>query len=88
MKDPIAILIDGTKYPAAIEARLPEGVPKISTILLDATGKIPDLPDFPVEIPDLPVVPVFPELPELPGMPGELRRRIISGVEVRRESAA
>jgi len=72
------LLTQATLLPAAIEAKLPEGVPKVSTMLLDAAGKIPDVPDFPMEIPDLPAPP---ELPELPGAP-ELRRRLVTGVEV------
>jgi len=71
------LLTQATSFPAAIEAKLPEGAPKVSTMLLDAAGKIPDMPDFPMEIPDLPAPP---ELPEMPG--GELRRRIVTGVEV------
>ena len=74
------VLVDATKFPAAIEARLPEGAPKVSTMLADAAGRIPAVPDFPMEIPDLPAV------PELPEMPGELRglgrRRFVTGVEV------
>ncbi len=59
------LLLDATKYPAAIEARLPEGAPAISATLTDIAGKIPAVPDFPMEIPDLPAV------PELPAPPGE-----------------
>ncbi|GAJ07851.1 unnamed protein product [marine sediment metagenome] len=75
------VLVDATKFPAAIEARLPEGAPKVSTMLVDAAERIPAIPDFPMEIPDLPAV------PELPEMPGELRglgrgRRFVTGVEV------
>lgn len=78
-KNPKELLNAATALPAAIEAKLPEGAPKISTMLLDATEKLPDLPDFPVELPDLPAVP---ELPELPGGT-ELRRRYVTEVEVR-----
>lgn len=74
------LLNQGTALPAAIEAKLPEGAPKVSTMLLDVADKIPVVPDFPMEIPDLPAVP---ELPELPGAPGELGRRYVTGVEVR-----
>ncbi len=73
------LLTQATNLPAAIEAKLPEGAPKVSTMLLDAADKIPEVPDFPVEIPDLPAAP---ELPELPGAPAELRRRFVTGVEV------
>jgi len=72
------LLTQATSLPASIEAKLPEGAPKVSTMLLDAADKIPDVPDFPVEIPDLPAPP---ELPEMPGAP-ELRR-YVTGVEVR-----
>jgi len=74
------LLLDATKFPAAIEAKLPAGAPKVSTMLVDAAGKIPAVPDFPVEIPDLPAPPELPALPELPGGAG--LRRYVSGVEV------
>ena len=51
------LLVDATKFPAAIEAKLPEGAPKISATLVDVAGKIPVVPDFPMEIPDLPAPP-------------------------------
>ncbi|MBA7611162.1 hypothetical protein ES703_18381 [subsurface metagenome] len=74
------VLVDATKYPAAIETRLPEGAPKVSTMLADAAGRIPAVPDFPMEIPDLPAVP---ELPEAPGgLRGLGGRRFVTGVEV------
>ena len=75
------VLTDATKYPAAIEAKLPEGAPKISATLTDIADKIPAIPDFPMEIPDLPAVP---ELPEAPGGLGRLGpgRRFVTGVEV------
>ena len=76
-KNPKELLTAATALPTAIEAKLPEGAPKVSTMLLDATEKIPDLPDFPVELPDLPAVP---ELPEIPG--AELGRHYVSAVEV------
>lgn len=57
------LLIDATKFPVAIEAALPTGAPKISTMLLDAAGKIPTVPDFPMEIPDLPAPPTLPTPP-------------------------
>ncbi|GAI79187.1 unnamed protein product [marine sediment metagenome] len=75
------VLVDATKYPAAIEAKLPEGAPKVSTTLNDIAGKIPAIPDFPMEIPDLPAVPELPELPEGPvGLRG--RRQYVTGVKV------
>jgi len=73
------LLTQATKFPAAVEAKLPEGAPKVSTMLLDTAGKIPETPDFPVEIPDLPAAPT---IPELPGAPAELRR-YVTEVEVR-----
>jgi len=73
-----ALLTQATNFPAAIEAKLPEGAPKISTMLLDAADKIPQVPDFPMELPDLPAPP---ELPEMPGSP-ELKR-YVTRVEVR-----
>ncbi|MBA7545280.1 hypothetical protein ES705_37646 [subsurface metagenome] len=76
------LLLDATKYPAAIEAKLPAGAPTISATLVDVAGKIPVVPDFPMEIPDLPAVPELPELPEFPGG-GLGKKRYVSGVEVR-----
>ena len=75
------LLTQATTFPAAIEAKLPAGAPKVSTMLLDAAGKIPAaIPDFPIEIPDLPAVPT---LPGLPGAPTGLARSYVTGVEVR-----
>ena len=72
------LLVDAAKYPAAIEAKLPEGAPKISTTLVDVAGKIPAVPDFPMEIPDLPAPPELPEVPT----PGGALRRYVTGAEV------
>ncbi len=74
------VLVDATKFPAAIEGKLPEGAPKISTMLTDAAGKIPAIPDFPMEIPDLPAPPELPEAPA--GLRGLGGRRFVTGVEV------
>jgi len=74
------LLLDATKFPAAVEAKLPAGAPTISTTLVDIAGKIPVLPDFPMEVPDLPAPPELPALPELPGGAG--LTRYISGVTV------
>ena len=74
------LLIDATKLPAAIENKLPEGAPKVSTMLVDAAGKIPAVPDFPMEIPDLPAPPELPAAPEGLKLPG--LRRYVTGVEV------
>lgn len=76
------LLIDATKFPAALEAKLPAGAPVISTMLIDAAGKIPVVPDFPMEIPDLPAPPDLPALPEMPGAPAAGLRRYVSGVTV------
>jgi len=76
MKNPTNILIDATKFPAAIEAKLPAGAPKISEMLADIAGKLPAVPDLPIDIP----APPAPMLPELPAPP-ELRR-YVTGVEV------
>jgi len=72
------LLVDATKFPAAVEAKLPEGAPKISTMLADVAVKAPAVPDFPIEVPDLPAPP---ELPEMPGAPA--LRRYVAGVEVK-----
>jgi len=79
-KNPTELLTAATALPTAIEARLPEGAPKISTTLVDIANRLPVLPDFPMELPDLPAVPEFPEMPAPPG--AELRR-YVTGVEVR-----
>ncbi|KKN87049.1 hypothetical protein LCGC14_0263190 [marine sediment metagenome] len=78
MKNIKDLLVDATKYPAAIEARLPEAFPKISTFLVDAAGRIPTVPDFPVDVPPLPDIPTLPETPLTGGL-----RRYITGVEVK-----
>ncbi len=78
-KNPKALLDAATALPAAIEAKLPAGAPKISTKLLELDSKLPTLPDFPIELPDLPAAPA---LPELPGGPAGLRR-YVTAVEVR-----
>ena len=76
------LLMSATQFPAAIEAKLPAGAPKISTMLVEATGKIPDVPDFPMEIPDLPAPPEIPALPEFPSLGGVGPRKYVSEVEV------
>ena len=77
------LLLDATKFPAAIEAKLPAGAPTISATLVDVAGKIPVVPDFPMEIPDLPAPPELPALPELPEFPaGGGLGRYVSGVTV------
>ena len=81
-KNPTELLIGATQLPAAIEAKLPAGAPKISVTLVDIANKLPVLPDFPMELPDLPAVPELPALPEMPGAPA-LGRRYVTGVEVR-----
>ena len=78
MKNFKELLNQAASLPAAIEAKLPAGAPKVSTMMLDAAEKVPAVPDFPVEIPDLPAVP---ELPEFPAAPGGLRQ-FVTGVKV------
>ena len=80
-RNPQELVVGLAQLPLAIEANLPEGVPKLSQLLIDASTKGPALPDFPMEIPDLPAVPEMPGLPALPG--ADLRRTLITGVEVR-----
>lgn len=63
------LLIEATTLPAAIEAKLPAGAPKVSTMLLDAANQAPAVPDFPIEVPDLPAPPALPDIP-IPTMPG------------------
>ena len=81
-KNPTELLIDATKLPAAIEAKLPAGAPKLSTTLVDIATKLPKVPDFPMELPDLPAVPELPAMPAMPGAPA-LGRQYVTGVEVR-----
>ena len=76
------LLVDATKFPAAIEAKLPTGAPTISTALVDVAGRIPAVPDFLVEIPALPAPPELPSIPDFPTGGELLRRRFVSGVEV------
>ena len=44
-KNPKALLDAATALPAAIEAKLPAGAPKISAKLLDLDTKLPTLPE-------------------------------------------
>jgi len=71
------ILVDATKYPAAIEARLPAGAPTISTMLSDFAGKLPAIPDLPVDVPALPEPPTLPEIPGTPEL-----KRFVTGAEM------
>jgi len=63
------VLVAATKYPIAIEAKLPAGAPKISTSLLEMAAQIPAIPDFPIALPAMPAVPELPDLPMVPGLP-------------------
>ena len=76
------LLTQATSFPAAIEAKLPAGAPKVSTMLVDAANMIPAVPDFPMEIPDLPAPPELPAMPAMPGAPALGLRRYVTGVEV------
>ncbi|MBA7468193.1 hypothetical protein ES707_03434 [subsurface metagenome] len=67
IKNPKGLLTQAVKFPEAIEAMLPEGVPKVSTMLRDTADQIPAVPDFPMEVPDLPAPPEFPAFPTPPG---------------------
>ena len=85
IKNVKGLLTQATALPAAVEAMLPAGAPKLSTMLLDTANKIPEtIPDFPVELPDLPAVPTLPEFPTPPGGGGEagLARTYVTRVEV------
>ena len=78
------VLIDATKYPAALEAKMPAGAPKVSVMLLDAAGKVPVVPDFPLFVQGFPSLPAPFELPPLPGAPGGAGlKRYVTGVEIR-----
>lgn len=82
-KNPKDLLIDAPKILVGIEAMLPAGAPVISTMLVDAAEKMPVLPDFLIEIPELPELPALPEMPAPPGEGEALRRRIVTGAEVK-----
>ncbi len=71
------LLLGATKFPETIEGKLPEGAPKISTMLADVTDKMPAVPDFPMEVPDIMAPPTLPEVPTPPAL-----TRYVSGVEV------
>lgn len=75
------LLVDATKYPVAIEGALPAGAPKISTMLLDAAGKIPAVPDFPMTLPDLPAAPTLPTMPAPPAG-ATAARAYVRGVQI------
>ncbi len=79
IKNPTQFLIQAIKLPAAIEDKLPEGAPKLSTSLTEVANKLPVLPDFPMEIPDLPAVP---ELPEGPAGLRGLRRTYVTRADM------
>lgn len=79
-KNPQELVVGLAQLPVAIEAKLPEGAPKLSQMMIDASTKGPALPDFLVEIPDLPAVP---EMPGLPPLPGAELRRYVTEVEVK-----
>lgn len=79
MRNPKDILIDATRFPAAVEGVLPAGAPKISTVLANLAGGLPAVPDLPIDIP-APPAPTLPALPPLPG--GGALGRYVTGVEV------
>lgn len=75
-KTPKALLVAATALPAAIEAMLPAGAPKLSVTLADIAEKLPDLP----------ATPEFPEVPIPPG--GAELKPAINVVEVKPEEVA
>jgi hypothetical protein len=60
------VLVNAASLPASLEASLPEGVPKISSMLTNVAASLPTTPDLPMAIPDLPTMPAF----NIPGVPG------------------
>ncbi len=80
-KNPQELVVGLAQLPLAIEAKLPEGAPKLSVMMIDASTKGPALPDFLVEIPDLPAVPEMPALPAPPGGAG--LRTYVTEVQVK-----
>jgi len=85
-KNPRDLLIAAANFPATVEAALPAGAPRISTMLADVAGQFPALPDLPIEIPDLPAPPALPAVPEMPGLGPQTGaaglRRYITGAAV------
>jgi len=79
MKNVKDLLTQAAAYPRALEARLPEALPRLSTMMLETANKVPVLMDFPVELPNLPAPPAIPELPA--GL-GALGKRYVTGAEV------
>ena len=79
MKNLGDLLVQATSLPTAIEAKLPTGAPKLSTMLLNTAGMLPKLPDLPVTLPDLPAVP---ELPAMPAGLGKQTTKYVTAVEV------
>lgn len=80
-KNPQELVVGLAQLPVAIEAKLPEGAPKLSQMMIDASTKGPALPAFPVEIPDLPAPPELPEMPTPPAGAG--LKKYVTGVEVK-----
>jgi len=75
------LLIRQTSVPGGIEARLPAGIPKISSFMASAVKALPDLPNLP--IPGLGGGMSLPGLPfstGVKGMPGDITG-IIKGIE-------
>jgi hypothetical protein len=60
------VLVDGANLPLSVEASLPEGLPKVSSMLTNIAASLPTTPDLPMAIPDLPQMPAF----TMPGIPG------------------
>ncbi len=75
--NPKEFLDAATALPAAIEAVLPSGAPKISAKLLTFNTNLANAPKFPFALPNLPPVPT---LPTMPGAPSLGRR--VTGVTV------
>jgi hypothetical protein len=67
--NPQDILNEGISLPLAIEAVLPAGAPKVSTILTNIAADAPVLPDFPGPLPDLPAFTSTPPPPEIERTP-------------------
>lgn len=62
------VMVDAANLPLSVEASLPEGVPKISSMLTNIAASMPNTPDLPMAIPDLPAMPAF----TMPGIPGAM----------------
>ena len=80
------LLVDATKIPASLEAQLPNGIPKLSSTLLNMAASVPAIPDFPMAIPDIPALPTF-AIPGLPALAPQVKEEVPPSPAPRRAPA-